>query len=174
LDDLGPVLDVMPVRDAGPVRADAIQAEPARTPEPVYGPGPVQPTRTEKANAGQTPSQVPPGTAREPASGTDAVSTQDNLIGDGDRWDPAVDRNAVVAELADQIRDAARAGDRWRPDYAQMMAATGRKRSWCEKVVRSARNAVLEVPARTDHDDLTEAMRRRRLTPPIANTTPRP
>jgi transposase len=80
----------------------------------------------------------------------------------------------VVAELADQIRDAVRTGDRWRPDYTQMMAATGRKRSWCEKVVRSARNAVLEVPARTDHVDLTDVMRRGHLPPPNANTTPRP
>jgi transposase len=128
----------------------------------------------DKANAGQTPGQAPQGTAREPANGTDAVGTQDGLIGDGDRRDPAVDRNAVVAELADQIRDAVRAGDRWRPDYAQMMAATGRKRSWCEKVVRSARSAVLEVPARTDHDVHTDVMRRRYLTPPNANTTPRP
>jgi hypothetical protein len=30
------------------------------------------------------------------------------------------------------------------------MAATGRKRSWCEKVVRDARVAVLEVPVCTD------------------------
>jgi hypothetical protein len=35
------------------------------------------------------------------------------------------------------------------------MAATGRKRSWYEKVVRSVRNAVLEVPARPDTDHLT-------------------
>jgi hypothetical protein len=174
LDDLGPVLNVPPIRDASPVRAEAVQAEPTRIPESVYGPGPVQPTRTDMANAGQTPSQALPGTAREPANGTDAVGTQNDLIGDGDRRDPAVDRNAVVADLADQIRDAVHAGGRWRPDYAQLMAATGRKRSWCEKVVRSARNAVLEVPARTDHDDLTDVMRRRHLTPPIANTTPRP
>jgi hypothetical protein len=162
-DDLGPVLNLMPVRVADPVQGKSV-----RTPEPVYGPGPVQPTRTDKANAGQTTSQAPEGTARQPANGTDAVGAQD------DHRDPAVDRNTVVADLADQIRDAVRAGDRWRPDYTQLMTATGRKRSWCEKVVRSARNAVLEVPARTDHDDLTDVMRRRHLTPPIANTTPRP
>jgi hypothetical protein len=63
-----------------------------------------------------------------------------------------VDRNAVVAELADQIRDAVRAGDVWRPNYSDLMAATGRKRSWCEKVVHDARVAVLEVPAHTDDD----------------------
>jgi len=32
------------------------------------------------------------------------------------------------------------------------MAATGRSRSWCEKVVRDARITVLEVPACTDDD----------------------
>jgi transposase len=96
------------------------------------------------------------------------------LTGETDRRDPAVDRNAVVAELADQIRDAVHSGDRWRPDYAQLMTDTGRKRSWCEKVVRSARNAVLEVPAPSRNDELTGVMRRRHLTPPTANTAPRP
>jgi hypothetical protein len=62
-----------------------------------------------------------------------------------------VDRNAVVAELADQIRDAVRAGEIWRPNYSALMEATGRKRSWCEKVVHDARVAVLEVPACTDN-----------------------
>jgi hypothetical protein len=36
------------------------------------------------------------------------------------------------------------------------MACTGRKRSWCEKVVHDARNAVLEVPSQTDNDARTE------------------
>jgi hypothetical protein len=169
LDDLGPVLDVLPVRGADPV-----PAEPVRIPEPVYGPEPVQPTRTDTANAGQTTtSQATPGTGPEHAHSPDAENTMDDLKGDG-RRDPAVDRNAVIADLADQIRDAVRAGDRWRPDYAELMAATGRKRSWCEKVVRSARNAVLEVPARPDNDHLTDIMRRRHLTTPTTNTMPRP
>jgi len=30
----------------------------------------------------------------------------------------------VVAELADQIRDAVHAGEVWRPDYSALMAAT--------------------------------------------------
>lgn len=162
LDDLGPVLGAMPVR----------ATEPVHTPEPVYGPEPVQTTRTETANAEQTTSQAPQGTAPEPAHGTGAVDARDNLNGDG-RQDPAVDRNAVIAGLADQIRDAVRTGDRWRPDYAELMAATGRKRSWCEKVVRSARNAVLEVPAHTDDDRHTGVIRARHLTP-IASPASQP
>jgi hypothetical protein len=74
---------------------------------------------------------------------------QDNV----DRQPARVDRTAVVAELADQIRDAVRDGAVWRPNYTALMAATGFKRSWCEKVVHDARSAVLEIPARTDNDD---------------------
>jgi hypothetical protein len=169
LDDLGPVPDAIPVRAADPVHAG-----PVRIPEPVYGPEPVQPTCTDPPDCGLTASQVPPGTDPVQAGGADAAGATGNVNADAGHLDPAVDRNAVIAELADQIRDAVRSGDRWRPDYAQLMAATGRKRSWCEKAVRSARNAVLEVPARTDNNDLTDAMQRRHLTPPTANTMPRP
>ncbi len=52
---------------------------------------------------------------------------------------PGVDRAAVVAELAAQIRAAAAAGQQWRPDYEALMARTGYRRSWCEKAVRAAR-----------------------------------
>jgi hypothetical protein len=60
-----------------------------------------------------------------------------------------VDRAAIVAELADQIRDAIEAGDRWQPDYPALMARTGFRRSWCEKAVRDARTAAFRtaVPA---------------------------
>jgi hypothetical protein len=51
-------------------------------------------------------------------------------------------RDALVAELAGGIRAAAAAGDRWRPDYEDLMARTGRQRRWCEYVVRDARSAV--------------------------------
>ena len=51
-------------------------------------------------------------------------------------------RDALVAELAGAIREAAAAGDRWRPDYEDLMARTGRQRRWCEYVVRDARSAV--------------------------------
>jgi hypothetical protein len=69
----------------------------------------------------------------------------------------AAGRDAVVAALADEIRAAAAAGERWRPDYDALMRATGYRRSWCEKAVRDARMAVLDPPgdsrtgpARTD------------------------
>ena len=60
-------------------------------------------------------------------------------------------RDALVAELAGAIREAAAAGDRWRPDYEDLMARTGHQRRWCEYVVRDARSAVFgsggEAPA---------------------------
>ena len=64
-------------------------------------------------------------------------------------------RDALVAELAGAIREAAAAGDRWRPDYEDLMARTGHQRRWCEYVVRDARSAVFgsggEAPAGTAH-----------------------
>jgi hypothetical protein len=63
----------------------------------------------------------------------------------------------VVAVIADEIRDAIEAGERWRPDYEALMDATGRRRSWCEKAVRDARMAVFDTPGdRTGDDDRTE------------------
>jgi hypothetical protein len=63
-------------------------------------------------------------------------------------------RDALVAELAGAIREAAAAGDRWRPDYEDLMARTGRQRRWCEYTVRDARSAVFggadPEPARAD------------------------
>ena len=59
---------------------------------------------------------------------------------------PAADRDAVVAALADEIREAIAAGDRWRPDYDALMKATGYRKSWCEKAVRDARMALLDPP----------------------------
>ena len=59
---------------------------------------------------------------------------------------PGVDRDAVVARLADEIRDAIAAEERWQPDYPALMQATGRRRSWCEKAVRDARTAVFDTP----------------------------
>ena len=56
-----------------------------------------------------------------------------------------VDRAAIVADLAEQIRDAIEAGERWQPDYPALMARTGFRRSWCEKAVRDARTAVFDA-----------------------------
>ena len=63
---------------------------------------------------------------------------------------PAVDRDAVIARLADEIRDAIDAEERWQPDYPALMQATGRRRSWCEKAVRDARTAVFNTPDSPD------------------------
>ena len=56
------------------------------------------------------------------------------------------DRDAVVASIAEEIRDAIEAGERWHPDYPALMKRTGRRRSWCEKAVRDARMTVLDSP----------------------------
>jgi hypothetical protein len=62
---------------------------------------------------------------------------------------PPVTRERVVAELTAEIRDAIDAGERWTPDYAQLMERTGFRRSWCEKAVRDARTAAV-FPASLD------------------------
>lgn len=55
------------------------------------------------------------------------------------------DRDAVIAMIAEEIRDAIEAGERWHPDYAALMEATGRRRSFCEKAVKAARMAVFDA-----------------------------
>ena len=72
--------------------------------------------------------------------------TDDPYAYTGDR----TGRDAVIARLADEIRDAIEAGDRWQPDYPALMQATGRRRSWCEKAVRDARTAVFNTPDSPD------------------------
>jgi hypothetical protein len=57
-----------------------------------------------------------------------------------------IDRDTLVAELAADIVATTSAGERWRPDYRDLMTRTGFRRSWCEKAVRDARKAA----ARTD------------------------
>ena len=60
-----------------------------------------------------------------------------------------VTREQIVAELAEEIRDAIEAGERWQPDYPALMARTGFRRSWCEKAVRDARTTAA-FPAAPD------------------------
>jgi hypothetical protein len=55
---------------------------------------------------------------------------------------PAADRDALVAELAGDIRAAAAAGDRWHPPYKDLMRRTGRQKRFCEYLVADARSAV--------------------------------
>jgi hypothetical protein len=59
---------------------------------------------------------------------------------------PEAGRDALVTELAGQIRDAIRSGDRWTPDYGELMARTGYRRRWCEKAVQDAKTQVLTAP----------------------------
>jgi hypothetical protein len=56
------------------------------------------------------------------------------------------DRDALVAELADEMRDAIAAGDRWTPDYDALMTRTGYRRRWCESAVADARTLAFSAP----------------------------
>ena len=78
----------------------------------------------------------------QPRTGGPYDRTDDPYASTGHR----TGRDAVIARLADEIRDAIAAGDRWQPDYPALMQATGRRRSWCEKAVRDARTAVFDTP----------------------------
>ena len=82
----------------------------------------------------------------QPRTGNPYDRTDDPYAYTGDR----TGRDAVIARLADEIRDAIEAGDRWQPDYPALMQATGRRRSWCEKAVRDARTAVFDTPDSPD------------------------
>ena len=66
-----------------------------------------------------------------------------------------VDRDQVVADLVAEIHAAMDTGKRWTPDYPSLMARTGFRRSWCEKVVRDARNIALRTGS--DNTDTTPA-----------------
>ncbi len=103
--------------------------DPYRPPRP-YGPArtPFR-TGTGVRARTRTPGRAPARTASGPGRGE-------------------ADRAGIVAELADQIRDAIEAGDRWRPDYPALMERTGFRRSWCEKAVRDARTAAFRTAVR--------------------------
>jgi hypothetical protein len=125
------------LRASGPVQAAAAKPVPAAP--PVQAP----------------PEPVPYGEQR---TGPDQDAADHTGSRTADSSPPGeVDRAAIVAELADQIRDAIEAGDRWRPDYDALMERTGFRRSWCEKAVRDARTAAfrtaVRAPARTGSPD---------------------
>ena len=111
---------------------------PADVPEPVPAGRPVQPR----------PEPAPYGDRRTGPDEETADRARSRTAG-GSQPRGEVDRAAIVAELADQMRDAIEAGDRWQPDYPALMARTGFRRSWCEKAVRDARMAVLDPPPDT-------------------------
>lgn len=79
-----------------------------------------------------------------PAAGTDLARTGGEH---GTAPLAGLSRAEVTEMLAGQIRDAIEAGEVWRPDYEELMKLTDRRRSWCEKVVRDARNLVLTPAA---------------------------
>jgi len=86
---------------------------------------------------------------------TEIAAVRTSAAGGGAAELPVVDRAALVAGLADQIRDAISSGERWAPDYDALMARTGFRRSWCEKAVRDARTRAFAAPhdtGRTDRD----------------------
>jgi hypothetical protein len=66
-----------------------------------------------------------------------------------------------VERLAEEIRDAIDAGTVWKPDYDTLMTSTERRRSWCEKVVRDARNHVLDPGGQADGEPRTDDTGRR-------------
>ena len=94
---------------------------------------------------------------------TDSPDEQTHTDDAGERV--PVTREQVVAVLAEEIRDAIEAGDRWQPDYPALMARTGFRRSWCEKAVRDARTAATFPAAevRTDPGLIDEDGRTERL-----------
>lgn len=59
------------------------------------------------------------------------------------------EREAFVAELREEILAAAERGDTWGPNYEDLMARSGRSRSWTEKRVREARASLFRTDART-------------------------
>jgi hypothetical protein len=82
---------------------------------------------------------------------TEIAAVRAPVPGTGRTDAPVVDRAALVAGLADEIRDAISSGEQWAPDYDALMDRTGFRRSWCEKAVRDARNQAFSAP-HADHD----------------------
>jgi hypothetical protein len=98
---------------------------------------PLAPVRVERAAYGGGPVPDPARTGGQqpaPYAGEDDAP----LAGAG--------RQDVVEMVVDQIREAVESGEVWRPDYPALMALTGKRRSWCEKVARDARELVLTPP----------------------------
>lgn len=128
----------------GPVRDG-----PARTDEPG--------TRTED-RADETPGvrdeDVRTGPGPEPRTDEETPAPDEGTEPDGPPLSE-LPRSAIVGRLADEIRDAVDAGTVWKPDYDALQASTQRRRSWCEKVVRDARNRVLDPGGPADGDQGT-------------------
>ena len=150
------------LRGTAPVPADEPEPVPVGEPEPVPvgEPEPVPAGEPEPVPAAlpvpARPDPVPYGDRRTgPDPDQDAGRTSAHVASGPGRGEAG--RAGIVAELAEQIRDAIEAGDRWRPDYDALMERTGFRRSWCEKAVRDARTAAfrtaVRAPARTASPD---------------------
>ena len=119
----------------GPVRDEPVRTGPAgtRTDETPAVRG--EDVREEKHAEPRTGKGAP---ASDPGGGADQASLAE------------LPRSAIVERLAEEIRDAIDAGTVWKPDYDTLMTSTERRRSWCEKVVRDARNLVLDPEGHAD------------------------
>ncbi|MBG0830495.1 hypothetical protein HS041_22295 [Planomonospora sp. ID67723] len=135
-----------PVREATVRRAFVFRTAP-RTEEPVR-----IPTRTFRYLPGIPRTEEP-----RPLRIVRAFQYQPRTAGEADRTADRTetapvlaDRDVFVRTVTGEILAAAERGDRWGPDYAELMARTGRSKSWCEKAVRAARTAVFRTDARTE------------------------
>jgi hypothetical protein len=69
-----------------------------------------------------------------------------------------VDREAIVAELAEEFREAVAAGTKkWVPNWDDLMERTGYRKSWCEKAARDARQLVFDTAEDRPDDADAEA-----------------
>lgn len=124
------------------VRTDETRIASAPRADQTRTENPHAPVRTEGPHAAASAPQTEPVRTRAIASVNGRAG---GTTGKPSGGASAVDRDALVAELAEQIREAVRAGEKWRPDYAALMERTGYKRRWCEEVVRDARHKVLRA-----------------------------
>ncbi|WP_021592045.1 hypothetical protein [Actinomadura welshii] len=135
------------VAPPNPWTAPAAPAQPA-LPVPYAPPSRTGQTRTDDSRTAPRTGVVR--TDRVDGAGEPrALRTGPARTGTGSRTRTPVDRDQVVADLAAEIHAAIYSGDRWTPDYLALQERTGYRRSWCEKVVRDARDAAL----RTHHAD---------------------
>ncbi len=112
------------------------------------------PVRDSSVQDGPVPAAAPAVVRAEPVQPPDPAGSPDGSEAGPKPPLAGASRSDVVAMVAEQIREAVDAGTTWRPDYPALMALTGNKRSWCEKVFRAARELVL-----TGEDDTTAAAR---------------
>ena len=103
----------------------------ARTAAAVCRPG-RRHARRPRGGTGRNPGRTP-----RPGIRT-AAARPDRGAGDA----AAPDRDALLAELTADLL-AIPAGDKWRPDYDDLMNRTGRSRRWCEALTADVRRAVL-------------------------------